>query len=773
MPFFKELRRAGRVSGYLLLFWLAAGIAAPQAAAQVFSTDLAQAGPGRIPDIRVEGAQRVDAETVRSYLTVRVGDPYDPEELNESLKSLFATGYFSDVTFGRDGNTLIVRVTENPIINRVAFEGNRRIEDATLSQEVQSKPRVVYTRTRVQNDVKRILDVYRRSGRFGANVVPKIIPLEQNRVDLVFEISEGEQTDIDRIVFIGNEQFDDGDLRSEIRTTESRWWRFLSSDDIYDPDRIALDRELLRKFYLREGYADFRVVSAVAELAPDGSAFILTFTLEEGERYRFGEIDLVSKLPDLQTDQLRPFVRPVTGEWYNSDLVEETVEALTEEIGRYGYAFVDVRPRVTRQRDDRMVDVTFEIGEGPRVYVDRIEIEGNVRTLDRVIRREFRLAEGDAFNTAKLRRSRQRLRNLGFFESVEVNNVPSDQPDRTTIKVEVQEQATGEISLGAGYSSTQGPLADIGIRERNLLGRGQDLRVGIQASGRQQQIDLSFTEPYFLERNLLAGFDLFHVVRDNSDESSFDLTTSGFSLRAGYRITESLSQRWRYTLRRDDIDPGSDASRFVRAEEGVDLTSAIGHELVYDKRDSRFDPTEGYSLSLSNEIAGLGGDVYYARTEIGGGHYLPLWDETVLGVSGRAGYIIGLGQDVGLNDRFQKGGDSFRGFSISGIGPRDVTTDDALGGNQYAIGTVELSFPLGLPEEYGFKGRVFSDFGTLSGIDDSGPEIDKASGLRVSVGVGVTWRSPFGPLRVDFGHPVVKEDVDEVDNVLFSFGTRF
>src|SRR5690606_33682967 len=281
------------------------------------------------------------------------------------------------------------------------------------------------------------------------------------------EISEGEQTEIDRIVFIGNEKFDDGDLRSEIRTTESRWWRFLSSDDIYDPDRIALDRELLRKFYLREGYADFRVVSSVAELSPDGSAFILTFTVEEGERYRFGEIDLVSKLPDLQTDQLRPFVRPVTGEWYNSDLVEETVQALTEEIGRYGYAFVDVRPRVTRRRDERMVDVTFEIGEGPRVYVDRIEIEGNVRTLDRVIRREFRLAEGDAFNTAKLQRSRQRLRNLGFFERVEVTNVPSDQPDRTTIKVEVQEQATGEISLGAGYSSTQGPLADIGIRERN------------------------------------------------------------------------------------------------------------------------------------------------------------------------------------------------------------------------------------------------------------------------------------------------------------------
>lgn len=763
----------GRAFAPLVLVCLFAGVGASGAFAQLYATDLAQVDPGTIQNIRVEGAQRVDVETVRSYLTIRAGDPYDPEELNQSLKALFATGYFSDVTFRREGGTLVVQVVENPIINRVAFEGNQRIDDETLGQEVQSKPRVVYTRTRVQSDVKRILDVYRRSGRFAANVVPKIIPLEQNRVDLVFEISEGEQTDIDRIVFIGNKIFDDGDLRSEIRTTESRWWRFLSSDDIYDPDRIALDRELLRKFYLREGYADFRVVSSVAELTPDRSAFVLTFTVEEGERYRYGNVDLVSKLPDLQTDQLQAFVQPVSGEWYNADEIEATVEALTEEIGRYGYAFVDVRPRVSRRREENLVDVTFEVGEGPRVYVDRIEIEGNVRTLDRVIRREFRLAEGDAFNTAKLQRSRQRIRNLGFFERVEVTNVPSDQPDRTTIKVEVQEQATGELSLGAGFSSTQGPLADIGIRERNLLGRGQDLRAGVQISGRQQQVDLSFTEPYFLDRNLLAGVDLFHVVRDNSDESSFDLTTSGFSLRAGYRITESLSQRWKYTLRRDEIDPGSDASRFVRAEEGVDLTSSIGQELVYDKRDSRFDPTEGYFLSLSNEIAGIGGDVYYARTEVGAGQYLPLWDEIILGLRGRAGYIVGLGQEVGLNDRFQKGGDSFRGFSISGIGPRDTTTDDALGGNQYAIGTVEVAFPLGLPEEYGFKGRLFSDFGTMSGIDDSGFEIDEADGFRLSVGFGVTWRSPFGPLRVDIAQPVIKEDVDEVDNVLFSFGTRF
>ena len=730
-------------------------------------------GSGVVRSIRIEGTQRVDPQTVRSYLTLREGDRLSPSQLDDSLKALFATGYFADVALNPEGDVLVVRVTENPVINRVAFEGNSKIEDDALSSEVQSRARIVYTRTRVQNDVKRILELYRRSGRFAARVEPKIIQLEQNRVDLVFEIEEGDRTTVERINFVGNQKFDNGDLRSVIRTEESRWWKFLTSDDVYDPDRLAFDRELLRKFYLSEGYADFRVVSAVAELTPDRSAFVITFTIEEGERYRFGELDVTSRLPDLSAEKVRPLVTIKQGNWYNATQVEQTVEKLNQEIGKFGYAFVDVRPRVQRRRDERLIDVVFEIGEGPRVYVDRIEIEGNVRTLDKVIRREFRLLEGDAFNTQKMRLSRQRIANLGFFEKVDVTNVPSSQPDRTTVKVNITERSTGEISLGAGFSSTQGALADIALRERNLLGRGQDLRLGFQISQEQQQVDLSFTEPYFLDRPLLAGVDLFRIVRDNTDESSFDLDTAGISLRMGYRITEPLSQRWKYTFRRDDIDPESDASRFIRKEEGVSYTSSIGQDLIYDTRDNRFEPTEGYTLSLSNEIAGLGGTVHYFRTEIGASWYYSLLDQVVLGVGGKAGYVVGLGEDVGLNDRFFKGGESLRGFAVSGIGPRDSLTDDALGGNRYTTASAEVTFPLGLPPELGLKGRVFTDVGTLGGIDDNDSLIQESESLRASVGVGLTWRSPFGPIRLDFAEPILKEDFDEIDRFLFSFGTRF
>jgi len=769
MLMFSSLRRfrplrllAVRAGLAILIGWL--GLT--PASAQFSSGDLVQ-------QIRVDGAERVDPDTVRSYLTIKVGEPFDPQRMNESLKRLFETGYFADVKLVRDGGTLVVDLVENPIINRIAFEGNRKVEDKALEAEAQLRPRVVYTRTRVQNDVKRILDIYRRQGYFGASVEPKIIQLDQNRVDLVFEIDEGSETTIERIVFIGNKRFSDSQLRSVISTKESAWYRFFSSDDVYDPDRVSFDRERLRQYYLENGYADFRVASAVAELSPDKSGFILTFSVEEGERYRFADIEIVSKLPDLQTDSLTRFVVAKPGGWYNSKEVETTVDNITDEVGRVGYAFVDVRPRVRRDRENRTVAVAFEIGEGPRVYVDRIEIEGNVRTLDRVIRREFRLVEGDAFNTAKLRRSRQRIRNLGYFDKVEVDNVQSDQPDRTTVKVEVQEQSTGELSLGAGFSTTEGVLGDVSIRERNLLGKGQDLRAGVQVSQRRQQIDLSFTEPYFLERNLSAGIDVFHIERDNRDESSFDIRSTGFSLRAGYQITEPLTQQWKYTLRQDDIEPGEDASRFVKAEAGAAITSSIGQDLVYDKRDNRFEPSEGYLLSLSNTLAGLGGDKHYFSTEARAAQYFPLGGHWVLGFGAKVGYIVGIGEDVGLNERFNLGGNSFRGFDQRGVGPRDSATDDALGGNYYVTGSTELTFPLGLPDELGFKGQIFSDVGTLGGIDESGGGIQDSNSIRASVGVGVSWKSPFGPIRVDVAQPILKESYDKTRNIFFSFGTRF
>ncbi|MSO89295.1 MAG: outer membrane protein assembly factor BamA [Rhodospirillaceae bacterium] len=729
----------------------------------------------RIQEIRVEGNQRVEPETVRSYMTsVRTGDGFEPERLDRALKDLFGTGLFADVTLRREGGALVVSVVENPIINRIAFEGNQRITEEVLRQEVQLRPRVVYTRTRVQSDVNRILDIYRRSGRFAASVEPKAIQLTQNRVDLVFEVDEGPRTNVRRINFVGNRQFSDSRLHEVVLTKESRWYRFFSSDDTYDPDRLSNDRELLRRHYLANGYTDFRVVSAVAELTPERDAFFVTFTIDEGERYRFGKVDLESRLRDLDPMQLRSNVTTTAGDWYNADAVESTINKLTDALGTLGYAFVEIRPRIGRNRDARTIDLTFEIEEGPRVYVDRINIVGNVRTMDKVVRREFRIAEGDAFNTAKLRRSRQRLRNLGFFEKVDVANVQGSAPDRTTINVEVEERSTGELSFGFGFSTNEGPLADISIRERNLLGRGQDLRLGLQASGRRQQVDLSFTEPLFLDRNLSAGFDLFTVERNRQRESSFDSSETGATVRLGYEITEALRQTLRYTLRQDEIaNVPATASRFVREQQGSRVSSILGQELTYDRRDDRFDPTEGYFVRMGNEVAGLGGEVYYLRHRLSGAYYYALATEWVASVSGEAGYIIGLGENVRIQNRFFLGGDTFRGFANAGIGPRDIGTDDALGGNEYVVGTVELTFPTGLPKELGLKGGLFTDVGTLGSLDSVNLGVSDAQSLRASAGVGLSWRSPVGLIRISMAKAVLKEDYDKSELFRFSLGTRF
>jgi outer membrane protein insertion porin family len=730
---------------------------------------------GTVAEIRIEGTQRVEPETVRSYLLIQPGDPFDADRIDRSLKALYGTGLFADVTLRREGDALIVRVVENPIINRIAFEGNHKLSDSTLDTEVQLKPRVVYTRTKVQSDVKRILDLYRRNSRFAATVEPKIIPLEQNRIDLVFEIDEGPVTGVRGITFVGNHQFAASRLREVIQTKESRWYRFFSSDDNYDPDRLTYDRELLRKFYLAEGYADFRVVSAVAELTPSRDGFLINFTIDEGERYRFGKIGLSNALKDVNIEDFRPLLTVQEGDWYNADQVDKSISALTDALGNRGFAFVDIQPRVKRNPDTRTIDVTFDVKEGPQVYVERIDITGNVRTLDKVIRREFRLIEGDAFNTSKLQRSEQRIRNLGFFKKVDVTNNQGSAPDKTIIGVNVEEQSTGEFSVGVGFSTTDGVLGDVSIRERNLLGRGQDLRVATTVAQLTQEIDISFTEPYFLERNMSAGFDLFEINQDNQNIAQFNQFTLGGSLRVGYQITEALRQTLKYTLREDRIeDVQPTASIFIQQEAGERLTSAFGQVLLYDKRDNRLDPTAGYFVQLANDVAGAGGDVRYLRTVLSGGYFYSIAPQWVVSVTGEGGYIFGLGGDkVRIEDRFFVGGDNLRGFATGGIGPRDTTTGDALGGNTYYVGTVSLGFPIGLPQELGVTARTFTDFGSLFGIDDVGSQIANVPTIRVSAGVGISWASPLGPIRLDLALPIKRESFDKKELFRVSFGTRF
>lgn len=727
-----------------------------------------------ITDIRVEGVQRIEPATVRSYLKVAPGDRFDRLRLNDSLKALFETGLFADVVFRRDGSVLVVSVVENPIINRINFEGNQYLDDDALEREIELRPRVVFTRTRAQNDTQRILDTYRRNGRYAATVEPKIIRLPQNRVDLAFEIKEGSRTGIETIRFVGNENFSDEELRSAILTEESAWYRIFSQSDTYDPDRLSFDKELLRRFYLSKGYADFRVVGEAAELSPQRDSFFITFTVEEGDQYTFGSIDLETTLRNFDPETVRDVVTTVEGETYNADEVQTTVTELSNAVSDLNYPFVQVTPLVNRDRDALTIGVRYKIDEGERRFVERIEITGNVRTVDEVIRRQLLLAEGDPFNQTRLRLSEQRLRDLGYFETVESRVDDGTQPDLDKVEISVTEQSTGEISFGAGFSTADGPLADFAIRERNLFGRGQDLRIGATLSTRRQEYDLSFTEPYFLDRDLSAGFDIFRTSRNNSSESSFDEENTGLALRGGYPLSEHLRQRVIYRLAHTDINDIDDAaSPAIQAEEGSRVISLIGQELLYDQRNSRLNPTEGYVIRFGTEFAGLGGTARFVRGKVEGTQYVPLAEKYILALSARTGTVQGLGQDVSVADRFFLGGNDLRGFGTAGAGPRDLATDDSLGGNQIASATIELAFPLGLPDEFQLKGHLFTDAGTLAVVDFEDPNIVDDHSLRVSTGIGLSWGSPLGPLRVDLAVPLIKEDYDDTEVFRFGFGTRF
>jgi outer membrane protein insertion porin family len=738
---------------------------------------LAQVG-GTISQIAVQGNQRIEPATIRTYTAVREGDPFDPVMIDRSLKNLFATGLFADVSIGRQGDILIIRVVENPIINRITLEGNDRLEDDEIEPEIQLRPRVVYTRTKVQQDVERILDLYRRSGRFAVTVEPKVIELPQNRVDLVFEINESDPTYVRKITFLGNEKYSDGDLRDVVLTREERWWRFLTSNDTYDPDRMAFDQELLRRFYLSEGYADFEVVSAVAELSPNRKSFYMTFTLDEGPRYRFGDMTVDVAIPNLDPAVLEAAIVPARGDWYNAEEIEATIDVFTDVVGALGYAFVDVRPRVARNEAERTIDIIFDVQEGPRVFVERIDIKGNVRTLDKVIRREFRLVEGDAFNTARLRRSRERLQNLGYFKEVEVDNEPSEiYPDRTVVTATVEEQSTGELQFGIGFSSASGALFDVGIRERNLLGKGQDLRFNFSLAQQQTQIDIGFTEPYFMNRRLAAGVDLFATETDFLDEAGFISQSLGGSLRLGYNYNEYVFQRVSYLLSWTKLEGINQfASQFVQEQEGTTTTSQVSQTFAIDRRNNVIDPTDGYFFSFSNDLAGLGGTEKFLRSSIAVGLYEDFFDGWIFSVTGNAGYILGIGEDIKIFQRYQLGGNNLRGFDDFGASPRDATTGDALGGDWIATARAEIKIPLGLPEEIGITPKVFSDWGAIdSPIDLSDRSIDifKSQRVRGSVGVGIEWESPVGPINIDWAHVLRKADFDITESFRVNFGQRF
>ncbi|HXG82013.1 MAG TPA: outer membrane protein assembly factor BamA [Sphingomicrobium sp.] len=855
----------------------------PEAAAAQPAPPLAPAPTaGTIRSIRVVGAERLEPETVRSYSNLVPGQEYTAETLDQALKDLYATELFADVVItGADTGNLVITVRENPVINRIVLEGNKRIKNDKIQPEIKLAPRQIFTRSKVRADVDRIIELYRRQGRFAATVEPKIVQLDQNRVDLIFEISEGDKSKVRAINIIGNEQYSDGRLRKEMFTKEAGGLLGLfKSNDSYDPDRLAADQQKLRAFYLTEGYADFRVVSALAELTPDRRDFIITYVIEEGPRYKFGAVEAESELRDLTPEFIKALVKIKPGDWFNAKLVEDTVTGLNEVAGAQGYAFADVSPSFERDAEAKTMSITFRVAETPRVYVERINIQGNTVTRDKVIRREFRLNEGDAFNALKVKRSQDRIQSLGFFqENLEIKQTQGSANDRVVLNVDLEEKSTGELQLSAGYSSLEKFILSASIAQRNFMGKGQVLQTGATYSRYSKSISAGFTEPYFMDKSILLGGELFYrdfssfnYDNDGDRNQTYGQKSVGGAVRLGFPVTEYVSFGTRYSLVHDnitldedtffsDIDNNPDtpdecnpnlASDYLCQELGKRLTSMIGYTVAYDDTNG-IRATRGQRIIFNQDFAGLGGDTRFIRQKIDATKYFGLPAGFVLSVHGEGGYIHPLqdaeneGQDpIRISDRFF-GGQQMRGFDIRGIGPRvvrhpyisetevdtnEITFSDALGGRAYYMGRIEVEFPTNSTlKNLGLRPSAFVDIGsiwklTTPNLDDrpgvcSGPdgsdtdtlgdiltlpsgntqtceEFAAAGGRadaddfnyvagsgfreffrgnspkpRLSVGVGVNWVSPFGPLRIDIAKALLKQEGDETKFFSFNVGTQF
>ncbi len=744
-----------------------------------------------IGQIRVTGNQRIEAETVKHYLTLHAGQRYDAEKADESLKALFATGLFRDVHIRREGNAVIVDVAEAQLIRHVAFEGAKDVTSDTLAKEVQLKASGLYTAARAQTDIQRILDVYRRQGYYAAQVEAKIIELDHNRVDLVYEIREGAITKVAGINFIGNKSFSDAELRGAITTTESGLLDFLKPTSIYDPDHLNLDRELLRRFYLRNGFADMRVVSAGADADQDKKGFFLTFVVDEGPRYTLGAIDIELALRTLNLDALRKRVLGGPGDIYNADLIEKSVEALTAAAAEQGEPFGQIRPRIDRDPKTRTISVTYVVDRGHREYIERIDFTGNVTTKDEVIRREFRIAEGDAYNKVMVEQAKQRLMKTGFFKTVKIEKQMGSAPDRTVLAVAVEEQQTGQLSFAVGYSTAAGIIGDVTYTERNLMGTGQYLQVQLNGSvSGTEGLTVSWTEPRFLDRNLSFGVDAF--VKNSDYTQTAGYTVAGYEdfrvgggLRFGVPVTDELSVGFNYTLMLDDVynlDPN--ASLAVKQIAGEAVISSVGYNMIYDTRNNKKKPTRGFYFKETQDFAGAGGDVNYIRSTAEMRAYYPVTDDITLAGRTMGGTIMGWGgQGVRVVDAFYKGGETIPGFQPAGLGPRDATTGDALGATTFYSATTELRFGLPfVPQDLGLSGAVYTAAGSAFGTDaqkfaaayaaqhgtTNTLVISNSSALRSSVGASLIWDSPVGPLRADYSFVLSKAASDKTQ--AFGFG---
>jgi outer membrane protein insertion porin family len=830
--------------GMLALIILATPVVAPSGRVAIAAPAAAQ----NIAAITVEGNRRVEAETVRSYFKPGPSGTLDAAAVDDGLKALIETGLFSDVKIDHQAGQLVVRVVENPVIGRVAFEGNKKVKDEQLSQEIQSKPRGTLSRPMVQSDAQRIAEIYRHSGRYDVRVTPEIIEQPNNRIDLVFTIDEGQKTGVKAVNFVGNNAFSASRLKDQIKTHESNLLSFLGGNDVYDADRVEADRDLIRRFYLKHGYADVQVVAALTEYDPAQKGFLVTFKIDEGQQYRVGSVRFQSSIATLDGNSLSGFSHVSVGSLYNVEQVEKSIEEMQIEASRRGHAFAVVRLIGDRNFEAHTVSVVFAIDEGPRTYIERITIRGNTRTRDYVIRREFDISEGDAYNRALVDRAERRLKNLDFFKEVKITTEPGSSSDRVILNVNLEEKSTGDFSVSGGYSTTDGALAEVSISERNFLGRGLFAKASVTYGQYARGVSLSFVEPYLLDYRVALGLDLYYREQLANSYVSYGVKTIGFSPRLGFQLREDLSLQLRYSLYEQEIslpsylancnnnasnsllafnptpayiknvlggvDPTNSTSSGyygwgcyadgestlpVRMElaNGAAWTSMLGYTLNYNTLDNNKNPTDGLLIDWKQDFAGVGGDVSYLKTAIDAKYFAPLVSEIVGVIHLQAGMLNQVGStQLRMLDQFQMGPNLVRGFASNGIGPRDITyaglgvTGDALGGTKYWGASAELQMPFWfLPKEVGLKGAVYADAGSLWGYQGPtswaatgevnsaackcGLQYDDTQVVRSSVGVGLIWASPFGPLRFDYAVPITKGKYDVTQEFRFGGGTSF
>ena len=866
-----------------------------------------------IKSLRVEGSQRIEPDTVLSYTKLRIGQAFNNETLDQAIKDLLGSDLFADITIdGAVTGDIVLRVKENPIINRVLLEGNKRLKADKIQKEIKLAPRQIFTRTAVRQDIARIVELYRRQGRFAASVSPKMVALDQNRVDIIFEITEGPKSKVRQINIIGNEVFSDRRVRSQMATKQARLTTFLSSNTSYDQDRLAYDQQKLRQFYLTQGYADFKVTSAVAELTPDKKDFIITYVVQEGKRYHFGDISVDSDIRDFDNKKLAAGLVAKKGAWYDAQKIEDSIEGINQTAGLFGYAFAEVSPEFDHDAEALTIGINFHIAEAKRTYVERIDINGNTLTQDKVIRREMRVAEGDAFNSFLVKRSTDRINSLGFFqEKFEIQQKPGSAPDRVVLEANVEEKATGQLNLSLGYSSLERFIVSASVEQRNFRGKGQSLRASVNYSSYSKSVELGFTDPYFLDKTIALGgtiyrrdLNAFNFV-GNSRQTTYSNVSTGFQITTGVPITEYLSLGGRYTLNYDVVDlPGNQyfdaagncdplvAGRYLCDALGRRLTSSIGYSLIYDSLNNRIRPTAGQRAILSQDFAGLGGDVRYLRTKGSYDKYWNLGSNFIFSARFEAAYILALQSSPGagidpvrINDRYYLGEPQFRGFDIRGVGPRiqrlnydngsptqilqdgrNQFVDDPLGGRAYYLGHFELEPPISSGiRELGLRPSIFLDFGALFGIvrpldtarlidpvnyPNGFPVLTRADGTtylgsifvnatdpstgaaiyqyvsgndtngapiltrtfcmqgvpdatgtcigsglnaratneqtpfierflgnsarpRLTVGIGVNWNSPFGPLRINLARALLSQPGDDRKLITFNVGTSF